>query len=51
MTLREYDHQAIGAVAGNFSGREATYRIGYVTAFEQKPGWVVFSLIDNGSQE
>lgn len=37
--LREYD------LANGLSGRTMGFVIGYVTPFEQKPGWVVFSLL------
>lgn len=46
VTLREYDPNA-GPKA--YTGREAYYRIGYVTGWEQQPGHVVFSLLPHGS--
>lgn len=39
VTLSEYD-LSLGR-----SGRTMSFVIGYVTPFEQKPGWVVFSLL------
>lgn len=40
VTLREW----VGDT--KYSGREYTAQIGYVTEFEQQPGYVVFSLLD-----
>jgi len=37
VTLREYD--------GGYTGRLHAATIGYVTAYEQQPGYVVFSLL------
>jgi hypothetical protein len=31
---------------GQYTGRRLSAAIGYVTAFEQKPGYVVFSLLN-----
>ena len=41
LLLREQDPRS-----ASYTGRQCVARIGYVTAFEQKPGWVVFSLLD-----
>lgn len=41
--LREYVRT--GYQAGNYTGRKGTFEVGYVTSFEQKPNWVVFSLL------
>lgn len=40
VTLQEYDPES-----ETYSGREFSAQIGYVTAYEQQPGYVVFSLI------
>ena len=37
--LREFEQ-------GNYTGREYEARIAYITDYEQKPGFVVFSLIN-----
>ena len=42
--LREYDHDEF-MEHRRYTGRELTATIGYVTAFEQKDGYVVFSLL------
>lgn len=44
VTLKEYTPPS-GLSDGRLTGRNITFRIGYVTAFEQQLGWVVFSLI------
>lgn len=45
VTLQEYDPY-LGIVENHrFTGRTYNARIGYVCAFEQKPAYVVFSLI------
>jgi hypothetical protein len=37
--LHEWDE------ADGFSGRSITYRIGFITSYEQKPNWVVFACL------
>lgn len=44
VTLKEYEAPT-ATTNGKYTGRNLTRRIGYVTAFEQQLGWVVFSLI------
>ena len=39
ITQREY-------IDGNYTGREVTAKIGYVTDFQQQSGYVVFSLLE-----
>ena len=41
--LKEYNPAPDGKPA--YTGRFTKHRIGYVSAFEQKPNWVVFSLL------
>lgn len=41
VTLNEFNPEK-----NEYLPRNYTFRIGYVTAFEQKPGFVVFSLVD-----
>ena len=48
--LKEWDHtqrQPFKATDPDLreTGRHRDFQIGYVTAFEQKPNWVVFSLL------
>lgn len=48
VTLREYDAENKGYYRSEdqkYTGRTTGAVIGYVTAFEQKPGYVVFSLL------
>ena len=40
LILQEYDETR------QYTGQELVFNIGYVTSYEQKPGFVVFSLID-----
>lgn len=42
VTLEEYQ---LGPATGNYTGRHLNFRVGYVCDFEQKPGYVVFSLL------
>lgn len=45
VTLLEFDPKAPMNPAGEYTGRSMSFVIGYVTPFEQKPGFVVFSLV------
>jgi len=48
VTLCEYDQEYKGCYQSDdqkYTGRSTGAVIGYVTAFEQKPGYVVFSLV------
>ncbi len=46
VTLREFDPKLQGYCDEHrYTGREASFRIGYVTGWEQQPGHVVFSLL------
>lgn len=48
VTLREYDPSYKGYYQSEdqyYSGRHCNASIGYVTAYEQKSGYVVFSLL------
>jgi hypothetical protein len=52
VTLREFIPPSQMFPDGNFTGAELTFRIGYVTSWEQRPGFVVFSLLSPpGDQE
>jgi len=42
--LREIDTETHAPVEF-YTGRELTFRIGYVTTFQQKDGYVVFGLV------
>jgi len=44
VNLSEYDPRA--SFEPQFTGRGIIANIGFVTSYEQKPGYVVFSLID-----
>lgn len=48
--MHELFHRPFGGgfadMSDEFTGRECTAKIGYVTAYEQQPGFVVFSLLD-----
>lgn len=49
VTLLEYDDGSLGRYvppSDRFTGAKHDATIGYVTAFEQKPGYVVFSLLN-----
>ena len=49
VTLREYE-PSLGTFkleVLKYSGRKHEARVGYVTTWEQKPGYVVFSLLPN----
>lgn len=43
VTLREFDPKKSFMDDYRYTGRELKRVITYVTAYEQKPGWVVFS--------
>lgn len=48
VTLREYDPEYKGWAVSEerkYTGRQYSATIGYVTAYEQQPGYVVFSLL------
>jgi hypothetical protein len=47
VTLREWDPEGggLGLPPRGYTGRNVAFRIGYVCDFEQKPGYVVFSLL------
>jgi hypothetical protein len=50
VTLLEYDPEHKGyyrSEAEMYTGRKHTATIGYVTGYEQKDGYVVFSLLPN----
>lgn len=50
VTLREYDPEYKGYHRSEeqmYTGRKHSAGIGYVTAYEQQPGYVVFSLVPN----
>lgn len=47
VTLREYDSNKHSIEKFKFTDREYSAMIGYVTAYEQKPGYVVFSMVPN----
>lgn len=50
VTLREYDDGYKGYYRSEdqmYTGRKYKATIGYVTAYEQQPGYVVFSLIQD----
>ena len=49
VTLHEYDPNGGLATIEHlkYSGKKHSARIGYVTTWEQKPGYVVFSLLPN----
>lgn len=49
VTLYEYDPSSGMATIEDlkYSGRKHEARVGYVTTWEQKPGYVVFSLLPN----
>lgn len=45
VTLREYDrHASVPSEAFKYTGRAFIAKIGYMTAFMQRKGYVVFSL-------
>ena len=47
LTMREWDvtKRELRNPGAEYTGREITRTIGYVTSFEQKPNMVVFSLL------
>nr|WP_320132359.1 DUF3850 domain-containing protein [uncultured Holophaga sp.] len=46
VVLMEYDERRLATEDHQrFTGRQAEFRIGYVSAFGQAPGYVVFSLL------
>lgn len=47
VTLHEYDPKSRTSlpIEDRYTGRAETFEIGYVTAYEQQPGYVVFSLL------
>ena len=50
VTLREYDPEYKGyyrSEEGRYTKRKHAATIGYVTAYEQQQGYVVFSLVSN----
>lgn len=47
VTLREYDPYRHTVEDWKYTKREHRATIGYVTAYEQQPGYVVFSLVPN----
>lgn len=50
VTLREYDPAKVQIGTPKewgYTRREYKAKIGYVTAYEQQPGYVVFSLVPN----
>jgi len=50
VVLREYDMDASFMDDHRFTGREHVMKVGFVTSYEQKPGYVVFSLINKATQ-
>ncbi len=51
VTLLEYDPADKGyyrSEVDKYTKRKHDAAIGYVTAYEQQPGWVVFALVPNG---
>ncbi len=46
VTLREYDRNAsVPSEAFKYTGRTFIAKIGYLTAFQQRKGYVVFALL------
>ena len=45
MVLQEYDPSKSFHGSSRYTGRQLSAEIGYITGFEQQPGFVVFSLI------
>ena len=48
VVLMEFDMDAGYLDVHRYTGREHTMKIGFVTSYEQKSGYVVFSLLNIG---